>query len=169
MTVPNWNLLNSLYKVTMKNTIGNLLLRFFKSEIISKLYSLTIISIRKTWIGDISLKTLWCYLLWWHLPLCVPNVFWNSSVHQWPYPEWPSIQNKRWKVLRKKVISGMKIQTLKITNFETNWFTELWKQTLKKRYNVIYNVESSSTLSMEITLDGRDWLTKRKLNKNFFS
>jgi len=25
---------------------------------------LTIISIRKTWIGDISLETSWCYLLW---------------------------------------------------------------------------------------------------------
>jgi len=42
----------------MKNTIGNLLLRFYKSEIISKLYSLTFISIRKTWIGDVSLKRL---------------------------------------------------------------------------------------------------------------
>jgi len=42
----------------MKNTIGNLLLRFYESEIVSKAYSLTIISIRKTWNGDISLKTL---------------------------------------------------------------------------------------------------------------
>jgi len=64
MTVSNGNLLNSLYDVTMKNTIGNVLLRFYKSEIISKFFvynqklSLTIIFIRKTWIGDISLKTL---------------------------------------------------------------------------------------------------------------
>jgi len=63
----------------------------------------------------------------------------------------------------------MKIQTLKITNFEINRITEMWKQTRKMGYNVIYNVESLSTLSMENTLDGRDWLTKRKLNKNFFS
>jgi len=59
MTVPNWNLLNSSHKVTMKNTRGNLLLRFYKLEIVSKLYSLTIISIRKIWIGDIILKTWW--------------------------------------------------------------------------------------------------------------
>jgi len=39
-------------------------LKFHKSEIVSKTYSLTIISIRKTGIGDISLKTLWCYLSW---------------------------------------------------------------------------------------------------------
>jgi len=98
----------------MKNTIGNLLLRFYKSEIISKLYSLTIISIRKTWIGDVSLKRLrdaifydniWLYTF----QMCFEI---RSSVHQWPYPEWPSIQNKCRKVLRKKVISGMKIQTL---------------------------------------------------------
>jgi len=31
------------------------------------------------------------------------------------------------------------------------------------RYNVIYKVESLSTLSMEDTLDGRDSSTKRKL------
>jgi len=37
------------------------------------------------------------------------------------------------------------------------------------RYNVIYNVESLSTLSLEDTLDGRDSLTKRKMNKSFFS
>jgi len=48
----------------MKNTVGNLLLRFHESEIVSKSYSLTIISIRKTWLGDISLKASWCYLLW---------------------------------------------------------------------------------------------------------
>jgi len=72
MTVPNWNLLNSSYKLTMKNTIlllrfyklGNLLLRFYKLEIVSKLYSLTIISVWKTWLIDISLKTWWWYLLW---------------------------------------------------------------------------------------------------------
>ena len=44
----------------------------------------------------------------------------------------------------------------------------MWKQTRKMRYNVIYNVESLSTLSMENPLDGRDWLTKRKLNKKLF-
>jgi len=36
------------------------------------------------------------------------------------------------------------------------------------RYNVIYNVESLSTLNMEDTLDGRDSLTKRKLKKIYF-
>ena len=41
----------------MKNTIANLLLSVYKSEIVSKLYLLTNISIRKTSIGDISLKT----------------------------------------------------------------------------------------------------------------
>jgi len=35
------------------------------------------------------------------------------------------------------------------------------------RYNVIYNVESLSTLSMENTLDGRDWLTKKEIEQKF--
>jgi len=34
---------------------GNLLLKFYKSEIVSKLYSLTINSIRKPWIKGMSL------------------------------------------------------------------------------------------------------------------
>jgi len=38
-------------------------LKIHKSEIVSKTYSLTIISIGKTCIGD-SLKTSWCYPLW---------------------------------------------------------------------------------------------------------
>ena len=41
----------------------------------------------------------------------------------------------------KKVKSGMKFQTFKIFNCETNQFTEMLKQTRKRRYNVIYNVE----------------------------
>jgi len=41
----------------------------------------------------------------------------------------------------KKVKSGMKIQTFKMFSFETNWFTEMLKQTRKMRHNVIYNVE----------------------------
>jgi len=42
---------------------------------------------------------------------------------------------------RKKVKSGMKIQTLKIFTFETNRFTEMLKQIRKRRYDVIYNVD----------------------------
>jgi len=45
----------------------------------------------------------------------------------------------------------------------------MWKQTRKMGYNVIYNDKYLSTLNMENTLDGRDWLTKKKLNKNLFS
>jgi len=41
----------------------------------------------------------------------------------------------------KKVKSGMQFQTFKISNFETNQFTERLKQTRKRRYDVIYNVE----------------------------
>jgi len=34
----------------------------------------------------------------------------------------------------------------------------MWKQTQKMKYNVICNLESLSTLRMEDTLDGRNWL-----------
>jgi len=58
----------------------------------------------------------------------------------------------------KKVKSGMKFPTFKLSNFETNRFTEMWKQTQKMKYEIIYNVESLSIFLMEDTLDGRNWL-----------
>ena len=41
----------------------------------------------------------------------------------------------------KKVKSGMKFQTFKIFNLETNRFTEMLKQPRKRRYDVVHNVE----------------------------
>jgi len=53
---------------------------------------------------------------------------------------------------------------------ETNRFTEMLKQTRKRRYDVIHNVEPLLILkSMKDTLDGRVLLTKMKSAKNFFS
>jgi len=70
----------------------------------------------------------------------------------------------------EKVKSGMKIPTFKIFNLETNRFTEMLKQTRKRRSDVIPNVEPLLLLkSMNDTLDGRDLLTKMKSAKNFFS
>jgi len=61
--------------------------------------------------------------------------------------------NKHFKQLlkgaAKKVKSGMKIQTFKIFNFETNRFTEMLTQTRKRRYDVIYNVEPLLILKYE--------------------
>jgi len=73
--------------------------------------------------------------------------------------------NKHFKQLlkgaEKKVKSGMKFQTFKIFNFETNRFTERLKQTRKMRYNADPLLKYKKHRSW-------DSLTTRKLNKNLF-
>ena len=63
----------------------------------------------------------------------------------------------------KKVKSGMKFQTFKIFNFETNWFTEVLKQTWKMRYNVIYNVEPLIILKYERHLSWERFVDNKKV------
>ena len=72
-------------------------------------------------------------------------------------------------MLRNNVVSGVKIQMLKITNFEVNRFTEVLKQTRKMRYNVIYNVQSLLILNMENTLKWERLIDKNEVKQKVIS
>ena len=72
-------------------------------------------------------------------------------------------------MLRNNVVSGVKIQMLKITNFEVNRFIEVLKQTRKMRYNVIYNVQSLLLLNMENTLKWERLIDKNEVKQKVIS
>jgi len=66
----------------------------YQSDLISRLRSLTMILIRKILTSEFDVETSGCDLSWSHLTLCVPSVFGNNSVYQWPYLEWPSLYDE---------------------------------------------------------------------------
>jgi len=68
------------------------------------------------------------------------------------------------KGVAKKVQPSMKIQTFKIFNFETNQFTEWLKQTRKRRYDVIYNVELLLILKYERHPKGERFVDENEIS-----